>query len=152
MKLKIFFIVATILATLFIFNNSLQDASRSDADSDTIVSFFLGQEIKAKDPLRFVVTKIIRKSAHFLEFCLHGFLLTGCFSHAFKKRAPWILAIGLLTACTDEALQLLSDGRAAMIQDVFIDFFGTIAGLFLFFWVFKLKIRGNLRSDTLIHG
>ena len=134
MKIRILFIIAAILSTVFIFNNSLQDASHSDADSDTIVSFILGDKTPTneKDPVRFIVTKTVRKSAHFLEFALQGFLLAGCFSAPFKKKALWVLILGLLTGCTDEFIQLFSDGRAGLVSDVLIDFIGTTVGLFIF--------------------
>ena len=130
-KINIFRILA-VLTTLFIFSNSLKTASISSEESGRIVmivSWILEQFGKIVDPE--VLQNIVRKVAHFAEFGLQGFLLFGCFDRKAKDRIVYVLFLGLFTACTDEFLQLFSEGRGSQIQDVFIDFAGTVAG-FLF--------------------
>lgn len=140
MKRQMPFIVATIIATLFIFNNSFQPANISDASSNVIVDYVenvagqLEKNIDRKD-----LTHAVRKSAHVLEFTLQAILIAGCFSTTFRRRIIYVLFLGLLTACLDEYIQLFSPGRASMIQDVFIDFCGTIIGLFIFGLSCKFK-------------
>lgn len=129
MKRRLPFIVAVIIATLFIFNNSLQSADVSTASSGVIVDFvarlwaFFGQ---AAD--RELITVFVRKAAHIAEFTLQGILLANCFEIPYRRRIIYILFFGLMTACVDEYIQIFSSGRSSMIQDVFIDFFGTAIG------------------------
>ena len=68
---------------------------------------------------------IVRKIAHVLEFTSLGVLLAGSFRHHLRDAA----LCGLLIACVDETIQLCSPGRASMIQDVWIDFAGVLAGI-----------------------
>ncbi len=72
--------------------------------------------------------KIVRKAAHIAEFLVQAMLVAGSFSGKYRKRIVYILFFGLLTACTDEYIQLFSDGRAGLIGDIFIDFSGTAMG------------------------
>ena len=142
MKQRTLFIIATVLATLFIFSNSLQSAELSSEASGVLVAAVSKVlSVFGYSPDADTVTYFVRKAAHLSEFTLHGLLLTGCFSMAFKRRIIYVLFFGLATGCIDEYLQLFSDGRASMVQDVFIDFAGTILGL----WFFGItrKFRGK---------
>lgn len=138
MKKQKLFIIATILVTLFIFGNSMLSAASSGKGSDILADAiektitFMGRSFSHKNIVVFV-----RKTAHILEFTLHGFLLMGCFSKKLRDRIIYVLFFGLLTACTDEFIQLFSKGRASMIQDVFIDFGGTLLGVLVFFAIHR---------------
>ena len=140
MKRRIFFIVASVFATLFIFNNSLQPAEVSGNASGTLVDimarFFA---LFGFSPDVDTVTYIVRKTAHFLEFAVQGLFIFGCFGMPPKKRIIYVLFLGLLTACADEYIQLFSPGRSAMIQDVFLDFSGTITATFIFGLSYRFK-------------
>ena len=141
MKTQKIFIIATILITMFIFGNSMLSAEHSNCEGD-IVLVPIKKIFKAtggSQDLPDTAVVIVRKSAHLLEFTLQGFFLVGCFSGRFKKRIIYVLFLGLMTACIDEFIQLFPNGRSAMIQDVFIDFFGVNLGLFLAFIACKLK-------------
>jgi len=130
MKNKIIFRVLTILVTLFIFSNSLKTAQVSSAESGTFVDILraiLGWI--GKDADYGTLQNIVRKTAHLAEFALQGCLLLGCFSGRIRDRLIYVLFFGLLTSCTDEFLQLFFEGRGSQIQDVFIDFAGTVVGL-----------------------
>ena len=133
MKKRLLFIFAAIFATLFIFFNSVQEAEISDRNSDVFVDF-ITDAIKdaGHSPRRLYVTRAVRKSAHILEFALQGLLIAGCFSIPRKRRIIYILFLGLLTGCIDEFIQLFTPGRSAMIQDIFVDFLGTLIGVFAF--------------------
>lgn len=130
MKRKTLFRILAVMTTALIFSNSLKTAEVSSQTSGGIVDVIL--RILSwfdyyADPES--MQNIVRKTAHFLEFSLQGFLLSGCFSRSFRKKSVYVLFLGLLTACTDEYLQLFFEGRGSQIQDVFLDFFGTAWGL-----------------------
>ena len=133
MKRRIPFIVATVLATLFIFYNSMQSQEASQEASGIFANIvsrildFIGTTIDANTVMYFV-----RKAAHISEFALQGILLAGCFSMSYKRRVIYVLFLGLLTACADEYIQVFAQNRSSMIQDVFIDFLGTVIGAVIF--------------------
>ena len=47
----------------------------------------------------------------------------------------WPLLAGLMTALTDETIQLFSLGRSSQVTDVWIDFAGVVTGTLLAFLV-----------------
>lgn len=133
MNRKVIFRVLAILATAFIFSNSLKTAELSAQSSGRLVrifEWFFG--LFSYHPDVDTLQNIVRKTAHFLEFSLQGFLVCGSFSVRFRERAVHVLFFGLMTACVDEYLQLFFEGRGSQIQDVFIDFAGTLWGLVFF--------------------
>ena len=74
----------------------------------------------------------IRKLAHFCEYALEGFLLMLClrvYTRHFVRHMSWPILGGLLTALTDETIQLFSPGRSSQVLDVWLDFLGVLAGL-----------------------
>ncbi len=75
---------------------------------------------------------IVRKLAHFCEYALEGFLLTLClrvYTRHFFKHVSWPMLGGLLTALTDETIQLFVPGRSGQVTDIWIDFSGVMTGL-----------------------
>ena len=75
---------------------------------------------------------IVRKLAHFCEYALEGFLLTLClrvYTRHFFVHISWPILGGLLTALTDETIQMFSDGRSSQLTDVWLDFSGAMAGI-----------------------
>ena len=132
MKKKLPFIIAAIAVTIFIFSNSLMDADQSTVQSDVVVDMVVEAATSVGIPIkRFVAEHIVRKSAHILEFAAQGFFVTLCFGSSFKRRLASVAPIGFITACIDESIQLFSNGRAAMVQDIFIDLAGAMAGFLL---------------------
>ena len=107
----------------------MKPAQVSSADSGTIVDFLnyiFGLFGFTADYS--ILQNIVRKCAHFAEFFIHSLLLCGCFSGSIKDKFKYVLLSGLLTACTDEFLQLFFEGRGCQLRDVFIDLSGTLAG------------------------
>lgn len=75
---------------------------------------------------------IVRKLAHFCEYLLEGFLLMLClrvYTRHFFKHVSWPVLGGLLTALTDETIQLFVPGRSGQVTDIWIDFSGVMTGL-----------------------
>lgn len=131
--------------TVFIFCRSLKSADESTLESIAIVKFLVGLAEKffliQPENIMDIVTVIVRKLAHIAEFAVQSVLACKMFTVYelnLKKCLSWILLIGLMTACVDEAIQLTSPGRAGLITDVFIDFAGTALG-FMVCYIFNRK-------------
>ena len=144
MKRKnIIFLLLFIISTIFIFKNSAKPASESTVQS----SFFVDWVINNFSMLfknRDVTTVFIRKLAHFAEFFMQSsFLSLTVFSEKYHKSVIYILFTGLLTACTDEFIQLFFNGRGSMVSDIFIDFSGTCFSVLFFIFAFIILKRGK---------
>ena len=118
---------------LFIWGNSLLPASISGAISGWVrdLLWFLPQGESAA----MTGEGILRKTAHFLEFCLLGCLLCWLFGMLRKKQWAFVLpslGIGCLTACIDETLQCFVPGRSPEWKDVGIDLAGVSLAVALF--------------------
>ena len=78
---------------------------------------------------------IVRKLAHFCEYMLEGFflvLMTRVLAGRRRRLLPylsWPALVGVLTALTDETIQLFFQGRGSRVTDVWIDFGGVVAGM-----------------------
>jgi VanZ family protein len=78
---------------------------------------------------------LIRKTAHFCEYALYGFLLcvtVRAWYGGFKSRIFMVLFLGLIVPVSDEFLQLFADGRVGAVQDVVLDFSGFVAAAILY--------------------
>lgn len=135
------FLGLAVFITFFIFGNSLQSAEVSDGESSRV--FALVSALLSSVPTPWLSHHLIRKLAHFTEF----FLQSGCLSlsavyregGASGRRIP-VLFIGLLTACTDELIQVFVSGRSSQVTDVWIDFSGVcLAALIIFFIDYRKK-------------
>ena len=81
-----------------------------------------------------MITNVVRKAAHVIEYMIQSCALCAMFNTfggKIKKHIPWILFLGLFTACFDEALQLSMKGRGSLVSDIFIDFSGTLFGILI---------------------
>lgn len=127
----IVFSILTISLIIFIFFNSLQNATTSGQSSGRVMNFlnmicsFIGMK-------PFFTQTIVRFLAHFCEFGLLGVLLYITFYFYFNKkiRVSIFSCLTVITvAVTDECLQLFSDGRAFQLSDIFIDVCGAFFGI-----------------------
>ena len=112
---------------LFIWINSLLPASVSAAFSGWIKELLFGTDGGTGEG-----HGLLRKLAHFTEFCSFGFLLGWRISK--DRENKWILPTllsGVSVACVDELLQHFSPGRAPRILDVCIDTAGVMLGISL---------------------
>lgn len=146
MKKKYLFMILAFCMTAFIFWNSAQPAPQSSQSSGRIVTAAIKLlthfEVQADYGL---IEVIVRKMAHIAEFGVQAMLIAGCFSVKYRKRVIYILFLGLLTACTDEFIQLFSEGRAGLISDIFIDFGGTGIGTLVCGILKRSKRRASRR-------
>lgn len=126
-----------VICIAFIFHNSLEGAEVSGGRS-----FQLTQAMNG-----FLAEQIIRKLAHFLEYALEGVLVVfviWAYELKMRRYACHAALFGIMTALIDETLQLFSDGRAALVGDVWIDFGGFLFGFL--FGVLWLQLRRRIRG------
>ena len=125
---------------LFIWGKSLLPASLSGALSQwlrDLLGLMSGEGTGGSDG-------VLRKIAHFSEFCTLGILLGWIFS-ALKKRKQTVVCLtavcGLTVACVDEMLQHFAAGRAPRLTDVAIDCAGVLAGIGLLGLGYAIKMK-----------
>ena len=94
---------------------------------------------------------IVRKLAHFCEYMLEGFLLMLCMRvysrHPLRHITVPMLG-GVLTALTDETIQLFSEGRSSQVTDVWLDSAGVLAGILAVSYTHLVHLRGILRQQA----
>ena len=120
-----------ILWVAFIFSNSMDNADASTLKSGAVLALLrriLGSEGTA------LTEFIVRKTAHFTEFAIEGVLLF-LVVKGYTTRPLRFLGWPLMTALTDETIQLFSLGRSSQVTDVWIDFAGVVTGTLLVFLV-----------------
>ncbi|MBQ9148948.1 MAG: VanZ family protein [Oscillospiraceae bacterium] len=123
-----------ILTLIFIWGNSVQSGPRSAALSEfvkRILEEILGLESGGSE----IGQHGLRKFAHFAEFACLGILLTWLVSMSGRMGARLVCPVllgGLLTACVDEAIQMLAPERGPSLVDVGIDACGVAVGMTLF--------------------
>lgn len=148
---RIILSLLTISLIIFIFSNSVQTARDSSLASGRIMNFL--NNICSSLNLKFTFTQsIVRTLAHFAEFGLLGVLSILTFlSFFFIKAKTLILSavFSVLIALTDECIQLFSEGRAFQLEDLIIDFTGSmlcIVSVFIIVLLIrnkKTKIEGS---------
>lgn len=131
---RVVFTVALIACIWFIFSNSMAVATVSTDSSGRVLAWMriilrrLGQPGLAEH----LTMHIVRKLAHFCEYTLDGFLLMLCMRvysrHPLRHITVPMLG-GVLTALTDETIQLFSEGRSSQVTDVWLDSAGVLAGI-----------------------
>ncbi len=137
----------SLLTIAFIFFNSTRVGEVSSVASDTIANWFLRLfEGASFDSLTF----FIRKSAHMAEFALLGCLVSVFFA-TWRLSGPGIWCssslTALLTACCDEQIQLLIPGRSSEVRDIWVDFFGALAGIGIFWLICFITKRIQRRRQ-----
>ena len=128
--LFIILLIITGLFILFIWWHSTLTAEESTVES-TIVLKFLKNFLRSIGINAELTDYIIRKSAHFCEFALLGFLTLWTSYAKNKKIIKNLMSCGficLITAVVDELVQIGSEGRSAEVTDVALDFSGAVAG------------------------
>ena len=127
---RVVFTAALIACIMFIFRNSLENGAQSSARSQAVMQ--LVNSALAKVHLGPLSEHLIRKLAHFSEFALEGFLLMLCmrvYSRRPLRHITVPMLAGVLTALTDETIQLFSEGRSSQVTDVWLDSAGVLAGI-----------------------
>ena len=131
---RVLFTFALIACIVFIFSNSMKIGEVSQGSSGRVLALLQGVLRRLGHPAlaQRLTDHIVRKLAHFCEYMLEGFLLTLClrvYTRRFVRHISWPILGGLLTALTDETIQMFSDGRSSQITDVWLDFSGVLTGI-----------------------
>lgn len=136
-----------------IFTFSTQDGVRSGSLSKQVtlalVHTFSGMDI-AEDSAAFTsLHHLVRKAAHATIYCA---LALCCAALAHTYRIPPVTRylvsglISLLCASADELQQVFRSGRSGAPTDVLIDMGGALAGLMLFYLIWRLAYGRSTKS------
>ena len=131
---RVVFTLALAGCIWFIFSNSMAVAQVSSASSGRVLTLLQGALRRLGHPAlaQRLTDHIVRKLAHFCEYLLEGFLLMLCMRvysrHPLRHITVPMLG-GVLTALTDETIQLYSPGRSSQVTDVWLDSVGVLAGI-----------------------
>ena len=128
---RVVFTLALIGCIAFIFSNSMKIASVSSGRVLQLLQAVL-RRLGHPALAQRLTMHIVRKMAHFCEYTLEGFLLMLCMRvysrHPLRHITVPMLG-GVLTALTDETIQLYSPGRSSQVTDVWLDSVGVLAGI-----------------------
>ena len=126
--MRYFLLLLVVVLTAVIFVNSSLPATESGKLSGFVAQFVAQLSQLLDIELKGDVEHTIRKLAHFLEFACLGLLWCKTFASfrvSNRTSTGYILLLCLLTAVTDEYIQLFSPGREGRVMDVLLDFSGA---------------------------
>ena len=126
--MRYFWLLLVVVLTVVIFVNSSLPATESGKLSGFVAQFVAQLSQLLDITLKGDVEHNIRKLAHFLEFACLGLLWCKTFASfrvSNRTSTGYILLLCLLTAVTDEYIQLFSLGREGRVMDVLLDFSGA---------------------------
>ena len=126
MKNKIISLILVIIWMVIIFILSSFDATSSSGQSGIIVNFI--SSVTNIDNLS-LLSKIVRKLAHFTEYFILGLLVYNLIKN-YNKKTYIAIIICILYAVSDELHQILVPGRSCQILDIIIDSLGSMLGIF----------------------
>ena len=131
---RVVFTLALIGCIAFIFSNSMKIASVSSVSSGRVLQLLQAVLRRLGHPAlaQRLTMHIVRKMAHFCEYTLEGFLLMLCmrvYSRRPLRHITVPMLAGVLTALTDETIQLFSQGRSSDVSAVWLDSAGVLAGI-----------------------
>lgn len=116
-----------------IFFFSAQNAEDSSMTSGRVLAFLCGLfHYTPTDAMKETLSFLVRKAAHMTEFGILGVLWLGTLRKGwgtFRWRYPLAFCLASVYAMTDEAHQLLIDGRAGQVTDWLIDSAGILIAL-----------------------
>ena len=129
----VLFSILSLAILMFIFSNSLQNGPVSNAKSSKIAQLLA----PLLNPFGWIPKDLfhalVRKLAHFTEFCVLGISLTGVSLNInWQGKRRWLAPVlsALLAAVADETIQRFT-WRTSAFKDVLIDASGTVCGVLL---------------------
>lgn len=136
-KIKVVSCIATIAVMALIFFFSAQTATDSSKTSSGItrkIAEIVALVINADNvkSIQDVLHTIVRKAAHFTLFFMLALSVANNVFQLFgtEKGKLFIITVAfcLFYAITDEVHQMFVPGRAAMLNDIIVDFSGSLCG------------------------
>ena len=148
-QLRVYWVVAAVLWTLFIWSNSMQTAVQSGAQSGGFIELI--RPFLEWTPIPEAYWEfLVRKAAHMTEFAV----LAGCWSGGLmiperdiRRAAIMAMTMSVLTAAVDETIQLFVPGRAGMIRDVLIDSTGAAIAILILMGIITLVRRRRAKRN-----
>lgn len=138
-------VAAFCLMVCFIWGNSLEPASTSGALSGGVLEVLQGALGALGLPYEWLTDHIVRKCAHFSEYCALGLIGMQAFTPHLRPRSAAAVALtaALLVAVPslDETVQLFVDGRSGQVSDVALDCSGAACGVALTLAAHALRTR-----------
>lgn len=136
-----------VLWMCFIFYMSSRSGSKSQEQSDLVLSIlnFLGLQLN--ESIKNIASFIVRKTAHVTEYMILYILIfrvVTLYSNTKKSKLIALFCM-VLYASTDEIHQLFVPGRSGMVRDVFIDSIGGIIGVGITFVYENIKKKKSLK-------
>lgn len=148
-KKRIIYLILLISWMLVIFNFSNQNGDTSLGLSDNVTEKAIDiknsithQEISTKEKKQKILDYryVVRKIAHFTEFCILGILVfLNLKNYKLKHIILWSTIFCLIYAGSDELHQYFAYERDARIMDILIDTFGGIFGIIIIYLVANNK-------------
>ncbi len=137
-------LTAALMLMIFCFSteNAIQSDQRSGAISLAIIRIIRPEydqmNEEAQKTVYDEIQHAVRKSAHFTEYMMLGFMIRLCLeswfgSAAGRKRRLGLIGAGngIAYACTDETHQMWVEGRMGSWIDVLVDSGGVVSGAIL---------------------
>lgn len=149
----ILLIILTLAWVAFIFSNSLNNGEDSSRQSGRVVQAILkiADFLGIKIGNTALLSHIVRKSAHFLEFALLGalsFFTLGSMNLGRIAQIYFGTSFCLLIAACDEYIQTFSIGRSGQVGDVFLDLSGSVTAIALCFLVVFLVSNRKRKKEA----
>ena len=152
-KHKILLTLLPVLAVMImIFCFSGENAQESNSSSGVVVNWIYVlfypdfDKLAPSEQVRIagIVSYLVRKSAHLVEFALLGFALFAhvcALSSRVKIQRPRLLSfgIGALYAVSDELHQTFISGRSGQLSDVMLDSVGVLIGIMLLWCLLRRR-------------
>lgn len=142
------FIVILCMMIIFYFSQDtgIQSTKKSDGVILEVSSFLGVHDLSMKEQQFLIDTFVVpvRKSAHFTIYFILGIALVSFlreFSIPIQKLLLLSIFLAFLYACSDEVHQLFIPGRTGRAFDVFIDTLGASFGVFLYYLLFRKKLK-----------
>lgn len=141
----------SVLMVAFIWSHSMMSRAQSSGESLSVLAWLAPMFKAVGITDEETAHGLLRKLAHFAEFAALGAFLGGFTVNLGHLRGQRFISLPLLmvlsVAVADEFIQLFS-GRAAMVQDVVLDFAGGVAGFgFAGLCCLVLKMCKNKRKE-----
>ncbi|MBO5078676.1 MAG: VanZ family protein [Oscillospiraceae bacterium] len=136
------------LNLLFIWGNSLLPSEMSAAFSKLVGAVIDWLIPGPATPAEGEGHGILRKIAHFTEFCSLGMLLSWLVRMTSEKKWQHFaipLVSGVAAAAIDETIQLFVPGRGPHIRDVGIDSLGVLMGIAILWGIALRKKRMRVK-------